>query len=133
MRLGNLDARRDWGYAPEFTDGMWRILQNDEPDDYVLATNETNTVRDFVNESFRCAGIEITWDGEGEKEVGLDEKGIVRVAVDPKFYRPAEVELLIGDYSKARQKLGWEPKTGFKELVRIMTQADIADVAKKGW
>ena len=133
LRLGNLDARRDWGYAPEFTEGMWRILQSDTPDDYVLATNETNTVRDFATESFRCAGIDIHWEGEGESEVGLDDKGIVRVDVDPQFYRPAEVELLIGDYSKAKRELGWEPATKFRDLVRIMMEADMADVARKEW
>lgn len=133
LRLGNLDARRDWGFAPEFTEGMWRILQQDEPDDFVLATNETNTVRDFADYSFKYAGINLTWEGEGEKEVGIDEKGVVRVAVDPEFYRPAEVELLIGDYAKAKRELGWEPTTKFKGLVELMTQADIEDVAKKGW
>ena len=99
----------------------------------MLATNETNTVRDFAAESFRHAGINLTWEGEGEQEVGIDEKGIVRVSVNSEYYRPAEVDLLIGDYTKAKNVLGWEPVTKFKELVRIMTDADIADVARKGW
>ncbi|MGA1204674.1 MAG: GDP-mannose 4,6-dehydratase [Opitutales bacterium] len=133
LSLGNLDARRDWGFAPEFTEGMWRILQRDQPDDYVLATNETNTVRDFAAYSFRHAGINLTWEGEAEKEVGIDENGIVRVKVDPAFYRPAEVDLLIGDYSKAKRDLGWEPQIKFEDLVKLMTEADIKDVAKLGW
>lgn len=133
LRLGNLDAKRDWGYAPEYTEGMWRILQNETPDDFVLATNETHTVREFAELSFKHAGINLEWQGEAENEVGIDEKGVVRVAVDPEYYRPAEVDLLIGDPAKAKRELGWEPKTKFTDLVRIMTEADIASVEKKGW
>ncbi|MEX0330187.1 MAG: GDP-mannose 4,6-dehydratase [Puniceicoccaceae bacterium] len=133
LRLGNLDAKRDWGYAPEYTEGMWRILQNDEPDDFVLATNETHTVREFAELSFKHAGINITWEGSEENEVGRDDQGVVRVAVDPEYYRPAEVDLLIGDPAKAKRELGWEPKTKFTDLVKIMTEADIASVEKKGW
>jgi GDPmannose 4,6-dehydratase len=133
LRLGNLDAKRDWGYAPEYTEGMWRILQNDTPDDYVLATNETHTVREFVEHSFKHVGIELEWKGEAENEVGVDDKGIVRVSVDPEYYRPAEVELLIGDPAKAKRDLGWEPQTKFSDLVRIMTEADLKKVEKKGW
>ncbi|MEX0326406.1 MAG: GDP-mannose 4,6-dehydratase [Puniceicoccaceae bacterium] len=133
LRLGNLDAKRDWGYAPEYTEGMWRILQNDQPDDFVLATNETHTVREFAELSFKHAGINITWEGKEENEVGRDDEGVVRVAVDPEYYRPAEVDLLIGDPAKAKRELGWEPKTRFTDLVKIMTEADIASVEKKGW
>jgi len=123
--LGNLNAKRDWGYAPEFVEGMWRILQTDQPDDFILATNETHTVKEFIEESFKYFGETIVWEGEGE-----NEKGILRssskevVAVDPKYFRPTEVDLLIGDYSKAKEKLGWEPKIKFNELVKIMVQAD---------
>jgi GDPmannose 4,6-dehydratase len=133
LRLGNLDAKRDWGYAPEFTEGMWRILQQEQPDDYVLATNETHTVREFADLAFQHAGMPLSWEGEGPAEVGLDDAGVVRVAVDPEYYRPAEVELLIGDYAKAKRELGWEPRTRFAELVRLMTEADIREVEKKGW
>ena len=130
LRLGNLDAKRDWGYAPEYTEGMWRILQNDTADDFVLATNETHTVRAFADEAFRHAGMPLEWRGSEEEEVGIDASGTVRVAVDPAYYRPAEVELLIGDYSKARRELGWEPKTRFTDLVRMMVEADLEEVRR---
>jgi GDPmannose 4,6-dehydratase len=107
--LGNLDARRDWGYAPDFTDAMWRMLQQDEPDDYVIATGESHSVRDFLDEAAAHLGLE--WHGH--------------VEIDPKYYRPAEVDALCGDASKAREKLGWEPTVTFKELVRIMVDADV--------
>ena len=125
LLLGNLDAKRDWGYAPEYVEGMWRMLQANTPDDYVLATNETHTVREFVEEAFRVLGEEILWQGRGE-----DEKGLLRsngkqvVGINPRYYRPTEVELLLGDYSKAKKHLGWEPKVTFKELVKIMVEAD---------
>jgi GDPmannose 4,6-dehydratase len=125
LLLGNLDAKRDWGYAPEYVEGMWRMLQVDTPDDYVLATNETHTVREFVEEAFRVLGEEIVWDGEGDQEQGfLASNGKQVVAVNPRYYRPTEVELLLGDYSKAKKQLGWEPKVTFKELVKIMVEAD---------
>jgi GDPmannose 4,6-dehydratase len=130
LRLGNLDAKRDWGYAPEYTEGMWRILQNDVPDDFVLATNETHTVREFAEEAFRHAGMPLEWRGSEEEEVGVDASGTVRVAVDPAYYRPAEVDLLIGDYSKARTVLGWEPQTRFSDLVRMMVEADLEEVRR---
>lgn len=133
LRLGNLDAKRDWGFAPEYTEGMWRILQREKPDDFVLATNETHTVREFADLAFRHAGIPLEWEGKDEGEKGIDAEGKVRVSVDPKFYRPAEVELLIGDATKAREVLGWAPTTKFPELVRLMTEADIAEVEGKGW
>lgn len=123
--MGNLDAKRDWGYAPEFVEGMWRMLQVDTPDDFVLATNETHTVREFIEEAFKVLGEEITWHGEGVDEVGiLKSSGKEVVGIDQRYFRPTEVDLLIGDYSKARGKLGWEPKTRFKELVKIMVEAD---------
>lgn len=123
--LGNLDSKRDWGYAPEYVEGMWRMLQVDQPDDYILATNETHTVKEFIEESFRYFDEEIVWEGEG-----INEKGIIRssgkivVEINPKYFRPTEVDLLIGDYSKAKQKLGWEPTTRFGELVKIMIKSD---------
>jgi len=114
LLLGNMDAQRDWGYAPEFTEGMWRILQQETPDDYVLATNEMHTVREFVQLSFHHLGIELRFEGEGAKEVGIDTAtGKVLVAVDPRYYRPTEVEELLGNPAKAGAKLGWFPQTKF--------------------
>ncbi|GBF51181.1 GDP-mannose 4,6-dehydratase [Leptospira ryugenii] len=125
--MGNIDSKRDWGYAPDYVEMMWMMLQKDTPDDYVVATNETHTVREFIEESFRIAGHEIVWEGKAEAEVGKDKKsGKVLVKIDPKYYRPTEVELLIGNPAKAKRQLGWEPKVKFKELVRIMTEADLA-------
>ena len=125
LLLGNLDARRDWGYAPEYVEGMWRILQADTPDDFVLATNETHTVREFVEEAFRVLGEEIYWKGEGVDDQGfLKSSGKAVVGINPRYYRPTEVDLLLGDYAKAKAKLGWEPKVKFKELVKIMVEAD---------
>jgi len=126
LELGNIDAKRDWGYAEDYVDGMWRMLQADEPDTYVLATNRTETVRDFVSMSFRGVGIELNWQGEGEQEIAEDtESGKLLVRINPKFYRPAEVELLIGDASKAKEKLGWVPKTTLEELCKMMVEADL--------
>ncbi len=125
LLLGNMDAKRDWGYAPEYVEGMWRILQADKPDDYVLATNQTETVRRFVEESFRYFNEEIIWEGEGVNEIGLlRSSGKKVVAINPRYFRPTEVELLIGDYSKAKRDLGWEPKTKFEDLVKIMVKSD---------
>jgi GDPmannose 4,6-dehydratase len=130
--LGNLDAKRDWGYAPEYVEGIWLMLQQSVPDDYVLATGETHTVREFVEKAFLCAGVEIEWDGEGINIKGIEKKsGKVVVEVSPEFYRPAEVDILIGDATKARKKLGWNPKTKFEELVEIMVKADLDRVAKE--
>ena len=126
VALGNLDAKRDWGFAKEYVDGMWRMLQADEPDTFVLATNRTETVRDFVRMAFKAADIELEFSGEGDKEAAVDTTtGKTVVKVDPRFYRPAEVDLLIGDPAKAKTVLGWEPKTSLEELCRIMVEADM--------
>jgi len=125
LYLGNLSSRRDWGYAPEFVEGMWRILQQDKPDDYVLATNEMHTVREFVEVAFAELGIELEWKGKGKDEKGIDKKtGKTLVEVDAEYFRPTEVEQLLGDYTKAKTNLGWQPKVTFKELVKIMAKAD---------
>ncbi len=131
MYLGNLDAKRDWGYAPEYVEGMWRILQANTPDDFVLATNRTHTVREFVELAFSELSIGIIWEGEGVHTIGKDSNsGKVIVRIDPKYYRPTEVDLLLGDYSKAREILGWEPKTNIKELVKIMIESDFARISE---
>ncbi len=127
--LGNMDARRDWGYAPEYVEAMWSMLNQDGPDDYVVATGEGHTVREFAELAFAVGGFTIRWEGEGEGERGLDAAtGNVLVEVDPRYFRPAEVHALIGDASKAERLLGWRPKTRFDELVRIMVEADIDSV-----
>jgi len=134
LSLGNLDAQRDWGYAPEYVEGMWRILQKDQPDDYVLATNETHTVREFVEVAFAELGIDLEWKGEGVEEKGFEKKtGRQLVQVDPNYFRPAEVELLIGDPAKAEKELGWKPQTTFHDLVKIMVQADHKKVRQRGF
>lgn len=124
--LGNLDAKRDWGYARDFVEGMWMMLQQETPEDYVLATGETTTVRDFVELAFREVDIEIRWEGTGVEEKGFDsETGTLLVEVSPEFFRPAEVDLLIGNPSKARENLGWSSKTSLQALVQIMMKADL--------
>jgi GDPmannose 4,6-dehydratase len=162
LSLGNLNAKRDWGYAPEYCEGMWKILHHNQADDFVLATNETHTVRKFVDLTFNNIGIVLEWIGEAENEVGkiksinLDKAkqfvnseifsqrpkvdlttnlkvGDVIVKVNPFYYRPTEVDLLIGDYTKAKNLLGWEPKTKFEELVRIMIKADLEKVLLRGY
>ena len=126
LELGNLDAKRDWGYAREYVEGMWRMLQVDEPDTYVLATNRTETVRDFVNMAFKAVDIELDWRGSGEAEEGYcAASGRLLVKVNPKFYRPAEVDLLIGNPEKARRQLGWQPATSLEQLCRMMVDADL--------
>jgi GDPmannose 4,6-dehydratase len=126
VELGNMDAKRDWGFAKDYVEGMWRMLQADEPDSFVLATNRTETVRDFVSLACKAADIAIEWKGSGEDEHAIDlNSGKAIVRVNPKFYRPAEVELLIGDPSKAKEKLGWEPKTSLEELCQMMVDADL--------
>ena len=125
MTLGNLDAKRDWGHAKDYVEGMWRMLQTDLPDDYILATGENHSVREFVEEAFKLKNIIIKWKGEGVNEVGYDETtGTERILISEKYFRLAEVEELLGDYSKAKRELGWEPKIGFKELVKDMVDSD---------
>jgi len=126
LELGNLDAKRDWGFAKEYVDGMWRMLQADTPDTYVLATNRTETVRDFVSMAAKAAGFDLAWQGSAENEVGIDtrsNKTLVRI--NPKFYRSAEVDLLIGNPEKARLELGWKPETTLEQLCQMMVEADI--------
>ena len=123
--LGNLDAKRDWGYAPDYVEGMWQILQADEPEDFVLATGKTFSVRTFVENCFQYFGENIKWEGEGINEIGiLESQNKTVISIDKKYFRPTEVDLLLGDYSNAKNKLGWEPKTNFKELVKIMIEYD---------
>jgi GDPmannose 4,6-dehydratase len=139
LYIGNLEAKRDWGYAPDYVEAMWLMLQQEKPDDYVIATGETHSVREFIDFSFAHAGIEIEW-----KNKGKSEKGIVRsltpslssvlnvgdtiVEIDPRYFRPLEVDFLQGDASRARKKLSWEPRVTFKELVKIMVDSDIKDL-----
>jgi len=133
MYLGNLDARRDWGHARDYVDGMWRMLQQDTADDYVLATGETRSVREFVEQAMHCVGRQVEWSGSGIDEKGRDSKsGQVVVEIDSRYFRPTEVDLLIGDPSKARNILGWEHKTSFAELVREMMDSDLESVKQNG-
>ena len=132
LLLGNLDAKRDWGYAPEFVEGMWKMLQVDKADDFVMATGETHTVREFVTESFHVLGEEINWEGERRNEIGvLKSTGKVVVEINPKYFRPTEVDLLIGDSSKAKLELGWTATTTFKDLVRIMVESDFEKIKNR--
>lgn len=125
LSLGNLSAKRDWGFAGDYVEGMWRMLQQEHPDDYVLATNETHTVREFAELAFRAADIELEWRGEGLEEKGYDRKsGRLLIDVDPRYFRPAEVELLWGNPAKAERELGWHRNVSFLELVRMMVRAD---------
>ena len=129
LELGNLDAKRDWGYAKEYVDLMWRMLQADEPDTFVIATNRTETVRDFVNMAFKAVDIQLEWNGSGEDERGVDVRtGKTLVQVNPDFYRPAEVELLIGNPQKAQDVLGWKPHTTLEQLCDLMVKADLERV-----
>lgn len=131
--LGNLDAKRDWGYAPEYVEAMWLMLNHKTADDYVIATGETHTVREFCEGSFGCAGYKLRWQGKGLKEKGIDAKtGKVLIEVDKKYFRPTEVDVLVGDPSKAKKGLRWKPKVKFKELTRIMTEADIRLLERTG-
>ena len=126
--LGNMDAKRDWGYAPDYVEAMWMMLQIDAPTDIVIATGESNSVRDFVEKSFRYVDVDIQWEGEGKDEIGIDPKnGNTLVEIDPWYYRPTEVDLLVGDPSKAKKLLNWEPKVKYDELVKLM----MADALEK--
>lgn len=127
LYVGNLDAQRDWGYAPDFVEAQWLMLQQDVPEDFVIATGEMHTVREFVEKSFACVGKTVRWEGEGVQEKGFVGEAVV-VEVDPKYFRPTEVEQLLGDASKAKSKLGWEPRVTFEELVQIMMKADLETV-----
>jgi len=131
LYMGNIDAKRDWGFAGDYVELMWLMLQQPEPDDYVMATGVTTTVRDFINMAFKEAGINLKWEGKGVDEKGINQAdGKVLVEIDPRYFRPAEVEILIGDPSKAKSKLGWEPKVQLPELVKMMMEQDI-ELAKR--
>jgi GDPmannose 4,6-dehydratase len=130
LKLGNLYSKRDWGYAKDFVYGMWMMLQQDNPDDYVLATGETHSIKEFVELACKECGWNITWVGEGVNEKGILDNGLTIIEVDEKYYRPAEVDVLLGDYTKAKEKLDWEPKTKFNQLVKIMMEHDIKNECK---
>ena len=133
LSLGNIDAKRDWGFAGDYVEGMWRILQQDEPKDYVLATNETHTVREFVELAFAEVGVEIDWQGTGVDEKGIEKStGRVLVDINPRYFRPAEVELLWGDATKAENELGWKRKVDFRKLVSMMVEYDMKEIAGMG-
>ncbi len=125
LQLGNINAKRDWGHAKDYVEAMWLMLQQDIPEDYVISMNETHSVRELLEISFKYVGIDITWKGENENEEGIDQNGVVRVKINPKYYRPTDVELLIGDSTKARTQLGWDPKYTFKQIVNEMIQRDL--------
>ncbi len=132
LYLGNLDAKRDWGYAKDYVYGMWLMLQHTEPDDFILATNETHSVREFIEETCRNIGFDLEWSGAGVDEKGIDKKtGRTIIEIDPKYFRPAEVDILLGDYSKAKNKLGWEPETKFKDLIKLMAEEDLKEESNK--
>jgi len=131
LALGNLDAKRDWGYAPDFVEAMWLMLQAGQPDDYVIATGESHSVREFCEKAFALVDKTIIWKGKGAAEKGIDKAtGKVLIEIDPNYFRPSEVEYLQGDPGKAKNKLGWQPKVRFEELVRIMVEADVKEIAK---
>jgi GDPmannose 4,6-dehydratase len=131
VALGNIDARRDWGYAGDFVEAMWLMLQADGPDDFVVGTGETHSVREFCDAAFAEVGIDLEWEGEGTDQLGRDRaSGSVRVVVDPRYFRPAEVDELQADASKAKRLLGWQPKVGFQELVRMMVEHDRDEVSR---
>lgn len=134
VALGNLNAKRDWGYAPEYCDGMWRMLQQETPEDFVLATGKTHTVREFTDLAFKILDMPLEWEGTGPAERGIDRKtDTVLVEIDPRYYRPTEVEILVGDATKARNKLGWTSTTVFEDLVAMMAKADFERVTKRGY
>lgn len=133
LYLGNLDAQRDWGFAGDYVDAMWRMLQADRPDDFVIATGETHSVREFCELAFAEADLPLRWEGEGMDEVGIGPADQILIRIDPHYFRPAEVDLLLGDASKARRELGWQPKVGFKELVNMMVMYDLYEAREKSW
>lgn len=125
LSIGNVKAKRDWGFAGDYVEMQWRMLQQEEPEDFVVATGETHSVQDMIDLAFRRVGFDLTWSGEGVDTVATDQNGVIRVKTNPKFFRPAEVDLLIGDYTLASQKLGWKPSTTFEELVNMMVDSDV--------
>ncbi|MCH8840484.1 MAG: GDP-mannose 4,6-dehydratase, partial [Planctomycetes bacterium] len=125
--LGNLDAKRDWGFAGDYVEAMWLMLQQDEPEDYVISTGKTHSVREFCDLCFAEVGLPLSWQGVGEEQTGCGPEGRVLVAVDPRYFRPAEVDQLLGDASKARDQLGWQPKVNLKQLAQMMVEADLAE------
>ena len=132
LYLGNLDAKRDWGHAKDYVRGMWMMLQNEKPDDFILSTGETHTVREFTEKTAKVLGIDLVWKGKGIKEKGIGRKtGKTIIVIDPRYFRPAEVDVLLGDYSKAKKELGWEPKIKFDKLVEIMTKSDFDEEKKR--
>lgn len=131
IKLGNLDAKRDWGYAPNYCEAMWLMLQQDNPDDYVISTGETHSIREFIEEAFKVIKIDIKWVGSGIEEKGIDKDGNILVEIDPRYFRPLEVDLLIGDSSKAKKILNWESKIKFNDLVKLMVESDIETWGKR--
>lgn len=131
LYIGNMDAKRDWGFAGDYVDAMWMMMQHKRPDDFVISTGETHSVRELIEEAFKYIDVDIKWEGKGLKEIGLDkESGKILVRVDEKYFRPAEVDLLLGDSSKAQKELGWNPKTSFKDLVKMMMKFDLENEEK---
>ena len=128
LSIGNVKAKRDWGFAGDYVEMQWRMLQQEEPEDFVVATGETHSVQDMINMAFSRVGFDLTWSGEGVDTIATDKDGIIRVKTNPKFFRPAEVDLLVGDYTLASQKLGWKPSTSFEELVNMMVDSDVTIV-----
>jgi GDPmannose 4,6-dehydratase len=129
-----MNSKRDWGYAPEFVEGMWRMLQLDNPDDYVLATGETHTIREFAEQAFHELDMDLEWDGTGVNEVGVEKSsGKTRVTIDPVYYRKTEVDLLVGDSTKAQNDFSWNPQIKFSELVKLMVESDWKKVQKRGF
>ena len=128
LHIGNVDAKRDWGFAGDYVEMQWKMLQQDAPDDYVIATGRTHSIRDMISLAFSHIGLDLTWSGEGVDTMATDQNGVIRVRTNPKFFRPAEVDLLIGDPAYAKEKLGWETKTTFEQLIQMMVESDLAIV-----
>lgn len=127
LYLGNLNAKRDWGHAKDFVEAMWLILQQDEPDDFVIATGRTHTVREFCESTFRCVDIDLVWEGEGKEEKGYDGKtGNILIEIDPRYFRPTEVDMLLGDAAKARERLGWRPRYSLESMIQEMVESDLS-------